>query len=912
MADDASRMPEIDAEAGRLSALLQAIGDAAPNLIYAKDLERRMIYVNPATVQAIGRPVEQIIGHCESEWSSDGDEAREIAAMDARVMASGGQEIVDEVFTSATGQQRVFRTAKTAMRDASGAVIGLVGVSTDVTSLRRSEEALRANEERMLFGLDAARMAAWEFDLRDGSSRRSQNAMALFGLPPEGTSDLYGLVHPDDVDRLKAAQAQAVAGGAPYDVEFRLKHPDGRMLWVAVRGQLQRDETGRPINLAGVLMDITARKHAELAAERSAAEFEALAENVSQLAWMAEPDGTVTWFNRRWYDYTGLPSGLDRDARVAAAVHPEDRERVIAHWSTSFGTGVRWEDTFRLKRADGEYRWFLSRAEPIHDARGKIVRWFGTNTDVTEQIETAEALARSEAQFRAISEAIPGMLFVSSPTAGNLHVNETFCSFTGRAREELLGDKWVDALHPDDQARAREIWAGALKAETIYMAEYRFRRADGTFRWHLVRALPMRDEAGRVTQWVGACIDIHERHMAEQELQRRVDEAIVERERALFQLHEAQKLETIGQLTGGVAHDFNNLLTPIVGSLDLLRRRLEDERSVRLIDGALASAERARTLIQRLLAFARRQTLQPRAVDPAHLVQGMRELIQRSLGPRIDFVAEVESDLPAALVDPNQLELALLNLSVNARDAMPHGGRLGWHVTQEQVAADEHPDLAPGNYIRIAVSDTGIGMDADTLARAVEPFFSTKAAGQGTGLGLSMVHGLAGQSGGAFRLESAPGQGTRATLWLPIALEKTTGTVVEPEARTAPRRARLLLVDDDEEVRFTTAESLIELGYDVVSAASAQEALETIGAGMKPDLLVTDHLMPDMTGAQLAMELRQRLPRLPVLMVTGYAQLGPEELGDFDVLPKPYRHAELALRVAELLAEEPVLQRSLS
>jgi PAS domain S-box-containing protein len=584
---------------------------------------------------------------------------------------------------------------------------------------------------------------------------------------------------------------------------------------------------------------------------------------------------------------------------------------VVAHWQDHLARGDAWEDTFPLRRADGQYRWFLSRAEPIRDESGAIVRWFGTNTDITEQIETADALARSEAQFRTMAEALPGLLFVAGPTGDNQFVSEGFRVFTGRRTEELLGDSWLDVLHPDDAQRAREIWKGALRAQTIYMAEYRFRRSDGAYRWHIVRGLPVRDDQGQVTSWVGVCIDIHDRRAAEEDLRRRVEQAVAERETALFQLHEAQKLETVGQLTGGVAHDFNNLLTPIVGSLDLLRRRLEDDRSLRLIDGALASAERARTLIQRLLAFARRQTLQPRPVDPTALVQGMRELIERSLGPRIEFATDIAPGVPPAMVDLNQLELALLNLSVNARDAMPNGGRLSWRVCEE-MAGESRADLAPGRYVRIEVSDTGMGMDADTLARAVEPFFSTKAAGKGTGLGLSMVHGLAGQSGGAFKLESQPGKGTTATLWLPVAAEDVVAPPRDTDARAASRRARVLLVDDEEQVRFTTSESLTELGYDVVPAGSAQEALDAVTGGLAPDLLVTDHLMPGMTGAQLAIELRARLPGLPVLMITGYAQLRPEEVGDFDVLVKPYRHAELALRIAELLAEEPVLQRALS
>jgi PAS domain S-box-containing protein len=897
-------------EARRLAALLRAIGDTSPDLIYAKDRQGRLLYANPATAAVIGRPLEELLGKAETEWGTDPEEARAIADIDQRVMGEGRQEIAEEIYTSSDGARRIFRSAKNPVRDAAGEVIGLAGVSTDITAIRESEQAVRRSEERLRFSLEAGRMVAWDFDLTTGRARRSANAKALFGLEPEGSDDFYRIVHPDDLDRLKSAQARAVAG-EPYDLEFRWLSPGGEVMWAAIQGQLRRDPDGNPVAISGVLMDITARKWAEIAAAKAGAEFQTMAENVSQLVWTANPDGRVIWYNRRWYDYTGVDPGMPED-HAAELVHPDDLDRVRTRWAERFGAGASWEDTFRLRGKDGRYRWFLSRAEPIRNRKGKIIRWFGTNTDITEQIETAEALARSEALFRTTAEALPGLLFVATEQDGNIYVNEAYRLYTGLPEDLLLGFGCLEAVHTDDLEKLQAAWNAAVETQGLYQGEFRLRRYDGVYRWHLVRGLPVLRPDGSVDRWIGACVDIHERIEAERDLQRRVEEALAEREAAMLQLHEAQKIETVGQLTGGVAHDFNNLLTPIVGSLDLLRRRLEDERSIRLIDGALASAERARTLIQRLLAFARRSTLQPRVVDPRTLVDGMRDLIERSLGPRVDFAVDVAPDLPPALIDPNQLELALLNLSINARDAMPDGGRIDWRVSEE-IVTEARRDLGAGRYIRIAVADTGVGMDADTLARAVEPFFSTKPAGKGTGLGLSMVHGWAGQSGGAFRLDSVPGQGTTATLWIPVATEgHVPAPAREPDARSASRRAVVLLVDDEEQVRFTTSESLIELGYEVVAAASSEDALDRIAGGLRPDLLVTDHLMPGMTGAQLALEMRQRIPGLPVLMITGYAQLRPEEAGDFDVLVKPYRHAELALRIAELLSEEPVLQRALS
>ena len=388
-------------------------------------------------------------------------------------------------------------------------------------------------------------------------------------------------------------------------------------------------------------------------------------------------------------------------------------------------------------------------------------------------------------------------------------------------------------------------------------------------------------------------------------LEQRIQAAIGEREMAIAQLHEAQKLETLGQLTGGVAHDFNNLLTPILGALDFLarRRRDDDPRTERLLDGALQSAERARTLVQRLLGFARRQALQTRALDLSALLEGMRDLIVSSIGPRIELRLRSEAEMPLAMADPNQLELAILNLCVNARDAMPDGGILT--VTSEAAPIGPHdtPSLTPGLYVRVSVIDTGHGMDTATLARAVDPFFSTKEVGRGTGLGLSMVHGLASQLGGTLTLSSRPGEGTRVDLWLPSAAERSAATQrVTTAERAIPEIPRLsiLLVDDEDLVRDATAEMLRELGHSVVTAIGAEDALSQLSSGLKADLVITDYMMPRMDGAEFAERVREAQPDVPVLVITGYS--GSEEIAsDLPRLGKPFGQADLAKAVARLV-----------
>jgi signal transduction histidine kinase len=373
------------------------------------------------------------------------------------------------------------------------------------------------------------------------------------------------------------------------------------------------------------------------------------------------------------------------------------------------------------------------------------------------------------------------------------------------------------------------------------------------------------------------------------------------RERAQAALLQAQKIETMGQLVGGVAHDFNNLLMAVIGNLDLLAKGLSDDpRQARLINGAMEGARRGATLTHRLLAFARKQELQSRATDVLSLVEDMRELIERSVGPMIEVKITSDHPLPPVSVDPNQLEMALLNLAVNARDAMPSGGVLVISLDQPLVSTGE-AGLPPGAYVRLSVQDTGEGMDAATLARAVEPFFSTKGVGKGTGLGLSMVHGLANQSGGAFQLESQVGIGTKAKLWLP-----TAGGAVEDATRpatsdvaTAP--ATILLVDDDVLIAGSTVALLEDLGHRVVEAHSGPEALAILEDGLTPDLVITDHAMPGMSGMDLALRLKSQNPRLPVLLATGYAELSAEQSLDLPRLAKPYTQKQLSWEISRLL-----------
>ncbi|MCW3798069.1 PAS domain-containing protein [Sphingomonas sp. BN140010] len=553
--------------------------------------------------------------------------------------------------------------------------------------------------------------------------------------------------------------------------------------------------------------------------------------------------------------------------------------------------------------------------EPLTDGSGQVTGIFVEGHDVTAQHSAVEALRESEARLRALTDNLPGgSVYQMSGNADGSDRRFTYLSqsherMSGLTVEQVMGDPTLPYQMLVEEDRERFLLASAQAIQTCsrFEIEVRFHHANGEVRWAHLRSEPRPQPDGTVV-WDGIQVDITERKRAEESLrelnntlEQRVAERTAELERAHEQLRQSQKMEAMGALTGGVAHDFNNLLSPIIGSLDLLQRKqVGDERERRLIDGALQSAERARVLVQRLLAFARRQPLQPRPVEVGDLVEGMVNLIASTSGPQIKVKVEISEALPPAIADANQIEMAVLNLCVNARDAMPDGGVLRLSVNEHGPDRPYPPGLAPGRYICLSVSDTGNGMDAPTRERAIEPFFSTKGVGQGTGLGLSMVHGLASQLGGVLTIESAPGVGTNVEVWLPATSAAQMQVATKPEAEPVRSTGgRALLVDDEELVRVSTAHMLAQLGYTVVEAASAAEALPFLRESGSIDLLVTDHLMPGMNGSELARLARANDPDLKVLLVSGYAE-ADGVAPDLVRLVKPFREEELAAKIAEV------------
>ncbi len=568
---------------------------------------------------------------------------------------------------------------------------------------------------------------------------------------------------------------------------------------------------------------------------------------------------------------------------------------------------------------------FVNHATPRHytDSDLRLMR------DVAERVRTATERARSEAalrdseaQFRVFAQATPIQIWASWSDGSLYWFNPQVYAYSGLAEGALDGTTgWGKVVHPDDLDWASERWVQALASGQVYENEFRIRRHDGVYRTFMVRAEPVHDEEGRIQRWVGSNTDIEDLRRQSAELARfneTLEEQVAERTSALMQAEEAlrqsQKMEAVGQLTGGIAHDFNNLLAGISGSLELITNRIAQGRHAeveRFTVAAQGAAKRAAALTHRLLAFSRRQTLDPKPTDPNRLIRGMEDLVRRTTGPGIEVEVVAGAGLWPVLIDAHQLENAVLNLCINARDAMPSGGRLTIETGNRWIDARtaRASDLEPGQYVSICVSDTGTGMAPEVAARAFEPFFTTKPLGEGTGLGLSMIYGFVRQSGGQVRIYSEAGEGAMVCLYLPRHFGEVDDADLIPEIEQAPRAQAgetVMVVDDEPTVRMLVAEILHELGYQCIEASDGVAGLKLLQSGARIDLLVTDVGLPGgMNGRQMADAARIDRPDLKVLFITGYAENAVVGNGHLDpgmhVMTKPFAMEALGSRIRELI-----------
>jgi len=606
--------------------------------------------------------------------------------------------------------------------------------------------------------------------------------------------------------------------------------------------------------------------------------FESLARTTDHIVWRADDAGAVTsihaenpaqfwpWLGAGWRD----------------AIHPQDRQRVTAAWAEAGLSGAPLTLEWRIE-VNGRHRWFRVRGTPVPDAEGRR-HWVGICTDIQDGVTAREQLVESELSYRALIEATAALVWRADPQ-GMVTDGRGWDLYSS-----VRGDSWLDVVHPDEQLAMAEQWRRIVASGVTGELEFRARTDAGEYRWCVSRCVPIKSPEGEVREWIGTLTDVHDRHVAAEALNR------------------SERLKAIGRLTAGIGHDFNNLLTVVISGAEALADQLAPgtalEEQAKL---TLHAAERGAGLIRRLLAFAKQQPLRPTSLNLNDLVASLEPLARRTIGAEVDVVFSSPAKPIHCTVDPAQLESALINLCINAQDAMPDGGRLTVaveHVQLGPVLARRY-GVKPGGYAAISVSDTGTGMSPEVLEHAIEPFFTTKKAGYGSGLGLSMVYGFVKQSGGHLVISSAEGAGTVVRLLLPKA-EAADAVAAPARPIMGPNGAHVLLVEDDELVRRQVRRQLQGLGHQVTATSNANTALQALRAeGGRFQLLMTDIMMPGgMNGRQLAVAARALHPDLPILLTSGYADqgaLGIDQGCGAHFLQKPYRRAALAEAVAAVL-----------
>lgn len=907
--DSALRADETLRNAQNLNTLIL---NSSRDCIVVLDLEGHTLYVSPGGIESMEiSDVEPILGLSWLRVWSEGDhEAALHAVSQAR---AGGVGRFQGFCPTHKGTPKWWDVVISSLPGPDGAPERLVSIGRDITELRRTEQRLASIEGRLTLALGASTtLGIWDWDLTTDRVYADANFARMFavepvraaeGVPPEAFVEG---IHPEDRGRIGAAIKRAMANTDEYEEEFRTVDAGGRERWVCARGRCRNDVRGRPSHFPGVVIDITATRSAEAALRDSEIRFRELADNISQLAWTANGTGSIYWYNQRWHDYTGTTLEEMQGWGWQKVHHPDHVDRVVEKVSEAFRTGALWEDTFPLRSRDGEYRWFLSRAQAIRNEAGEVVRWFGTNTDITDQLKAEEQLRDlNQTLEQRVADTIAerdrswqisqDLLAVVDSNGIFRAANPAWMAILGLRTDQIVGHRYLDLIHPDDRPSTEQAHDRAT-CEPTSRYENRFRHRDESYRWISWTSTPESNliyASGR---------DI----TAEKDAS-----AVLEATRD--QLRQSQKMEAVGQLTGGLAHDFNNLLIGISGSLELLQRRVAQGRISevdRYVNAAQAAARRAASLTHRLLAFSRRQTLDPKPTDINRLIQEMEELIRRTMGPAIHVDVVGAAGLWTTLIDPNQLENALLNLCINARDAMPDGGRLTIETANKWL--DEHAarerDLLPGPFLSLCVTDTGTGMTHEVIERAFDPFFTTKPIGMGTGLGLSMVYGFARQSGGQVRIHSEVGRGTMMCLYLPrkhgaASSADVTGSHVVARAEQGQT---VLVVDDEQTVRMLVTEVLEELGFATLEASDGASGLAVLQSDARIDLLITDVGLPGgMNGRQVADGGRVVRPGLKVLFITGYAENAVVGNGHLEpgmqVLTKPFTIDALSVRVKDLV-----------
>ncbi|MDD2463836.1 MAG: PAS domain S-box protein [Desulfobulbus sp.] len=902
------RTARIDNAQSQQEQLIHALLDSTSDAIFVKDRAGRYLFCNQAARQFLGKKNSEILGHDDSQVFPEAV-AQELIERDRAIMDSGLTSHHEENLITLKGDTLYFLVAKGVLRDRNGQVNGLFGISRDITQQRRDEEQLHHNRLMLQRTSRLAKVGGWEFDPQTLKGSWTEECARIHDLAPdEEISALQGLTYFQGEHRRRIEQAlqAAVNHGQPYDLELEMITAKEVRKWVRTQCE-PVVENGKIIYLYGALQDITERKAAEealRASEQALKEAQRLAE-IGNWRWQVLED-IHTWSEEVYRIY-------GRDPHLPPARYPEEEQYFSGDSWISLNkavqrclqTGKSYICDAEVIRTDGSHRWVTIRGEALPGKDGTVHSLIGTVQDITERKKTEETLRDSEMRYRTLfNQSMDAIAIMEGFPPQIRTVNQAFVELFGYTEAEtraMTGDQVWKMIFPEDrpivQASLKDRMDGRINTVRY---EFRVLRKDGEMRWVEVTGSMAKLGLQLINQTIYR--DITPRKQAE-EAQKTLQE----------QLNQAQKMESVGRLAGGIAHDFNNMLSVILGGIDLMEDQLEPEAPLgKDLQDIKKAAERSVDLTRQLLAFARKQTISPKVLDMNATVEGLLKMLRRLIGEDIDLAWSPAGQLWPVNMDPSQVDQLLANLCINARDAIEGTGKLT--IETENAVFDayycaKHLECVPGEYVLLAVSDNGCGMDRATRDKIFEPFFTTKRMGEGTGLGLATVYGIVRQNNGFIHVYSEPGQGSTFKIYLPRYGGELQTESENPQADILPVSGiTVLLVEDEQALLELNERILLGLGYSVLAATTPDEAI--LLASRHPDqidILLTDVVMPGMNGQELAKKLEPLVPHIHQVFMSGYTANVIAHHGVLDqgvhFLQKPFSKRDLAAKLQEVLTE---------
>ena len=784
--------------------------------------------------------------------------------------------------------------------DADGNALRMTGIIIDITERKQLEQNLRASEARFR-ALSENTIAGVTLCDESGELLYVNDAyLKIVGYTradfEQGKLNWRELTAPEfeSLDRNAIRQARENGISEQYEKEYIRK--DGKRVPVLLGIALSKIDGGE--HFISAILDITKRNRAEKELRESEENFRALTEATTHIVWTNVDDRGDEKFIDWWKGLTGQTDEESAGLGWTNVLHPDDKEPVTKEWVASVENKTVFNTVYRIRTISGEYRFYAIRGVPVFDAGGEFRQWIGAVSDITVRKRGEEKIQQSERRFRSLISAAAQIVWTADANGlmqtAHLPSGEPF-----PLEEETAVLEWISRLHPEDKIGAIKELTKAVEQKTKFKSEYRLRHNDGIFHHYVSRGTPVYEKDGTICEWVGTLTDVSESKIAEEKLRESEE-----------QLRQGQRLESVGRLAGGIAHDFNNMLTAINGYSDLVLRRLSANDPLRPnIEEIKKAGERSAALTQQLLAFSRRQMLQPKILDINNIISDTAVMLERLIGEDVVLAAKLSS-ISRVEADPGQISQVILNLVVNSRDAMPDGGTIT--IETKDVCLDkenvkQYEWAEPGNFVLLKISDSGVGIDSETLRHIFEPFYTTKEIGKGTGLGLATVYGIVKQSGGHIWVSSDIGKGTTFEIYLPqISENEDLSEETQPSEQLPNGTELILLVEDEQRVRDLTRKLLEFCGYTVIEARNGVEALEICEkSGDKIDLVMTDVVMPQMGGRELAERITEQYPRIKLLFTSGYTD---EMIVKHDVneantafIQKPFTLEALALKVRKVL-----------